>query len=82
MSSGISNKDRTISLALDELFVSGIGLNTRLTPRIDLQTSFLAIVGGDGSVDQGDAGSRQGRLVGELDRRLSPALQMSFVWRP
>jgi long-chain fatty acid transport protein len=82
VSSGVSNKNRTLSFPLDEYYVGGIGLSTRLTESMDLQTNFDVVVGGDGSIDEGEPGSRTGRLVGSFDRRVTFALQLSFVWRP
>jgi long-chain fatty acid transport protein len=81
VSPGVSNKHRTLSFPLDDYYVTGIGLDARLSEHVDVQTNLNVLVGGDGSIDQGQAGSRTGRVVGEFDRRLSVVLQTSFVWR-
>ena len=82
VSSGVSDKHRTLAIPIDEFYISGIGVTTRLSRRVELHSNFLAVVGGDGSLDQGSAGSLTGRLAGEFKRRLTFALQLSMVWRP
>jgi hypothetical protein len=70
--------DRSVGMPLDEVFVVGIGAFGQLSPRVGLQTNFLAIFSGDGAVD--DQGALSGRIVGEFERRQTFALQLSFVW--
>jgi long-chain fatty acid transport protein len=78
VSPAISDSDRTVGMPLDEVFVVGIGAYGQLSPRIGVQTNFLAIFSGDGSID--DQGTLSGRIVGEFERRQTFALQLSFVW--
>jgi long-chain fatty acid transport protein len=78
VSPAISDGDRSVGLPLDEVFVVGIGAFGQLSPRIGLQTNFLAIFSGDGAVD--NQGAVSGRIVGEFERRQTFALQLSFVW--
>jgi long-chain fatty acid transport protein len=78
VSSAISNDDRDLALPLDEFYIFGIGAFSQLTPRVGVQTNFLAIFGGDGKIDQ--QGALAGRLVGKYDRRQTFALQIAFIW--
>jgi long-chain fatty acid transport protein len=80
VSSGVKDSNRTLAFPIDEYYISGIGLTTRWSERLEIQTNFLGVVGGDGPIDQGSG--RTGRLVGDYKRRLSFALQSTFIWRP
>ena len=83
MQQPVDDDDRTVSLALDEVYGGGIGVRYKRDNGHLLDVNLSVMNTGEAPVDTGEQTllSPRGRVVGENDSPYATALEFTYHWK-